>query len=493
MEAQEVVKVDVGPPVVAVEQPAVAVPRRVRVAGPALVVASLIVSDLALALAFGLAGGSRWPALAGGMFAEALLGAGPYVVVWLGMRAALGLYPGYGMGHAEELRRQTFAAGASFLVVVALGFGWGGVFYPVLPYLWAIGLLFAAPVARYFSKLALARARVWGKPVFVVGAGPAGRRVLGALRQEWQLGLSPVGVFDDREMPPGGAIDGVPYGGTLEDAVARAGKGEVDTAIFAMPHTRRERLLGPVQRAGKAFRHVVVIPNLDGITSSVVVARDLGGTFGVEMKHNLLDPWCQRFKRVIDLAALLTGGLLAVPLLLGLALLVWAESGGPVLYRDRRLGKDGRHFACVKFRTMVPDAEVLLQRLLEEDEGMRSEYLRYHKLKDDPRVTRVGRLLRRTSLDELPQLWNVLMGEMSLVGPRPYLPRESGDIGMMQGEILRAVPGITGPWQVTGRNHTSFAERVSMDARYVRDWSVWLDIVLLARTARCLVSSRNAY
>jgi lipopolysaccharide/colanic/teichoic acid biosynthesis glycosyltransferase len=117
----------------------------------------------------------------------------------------------------------------------------------------------------------------------------------------------------------------------------------------------------------------------------------------------------------------------------------------------------------------------------------------YHKLRKDPRVTRVGSFLRKTSLDELPQLWNVLKGEMSLVGPRPYLPRESTDIGANQSEILRVNPGITGPWQVAGRNGTSFGERVTIDAYYVRNWSVWLDIVILARTVRTLIFDREAY
>jgi lipopolysaccharide/colanic/teichoic acid biosynthesis glycosyltransferase len=142
---------------------------------------------------------------------------------------------------------------------------------------------------------------------------------------------------------------------------------------------------------------------------------------------------------------------------------------------------------------MAPGAEEILRLVLEEDAGLREEYARYHKLRADPRVTRVGRFLRRTSLDELPQVWNVLRGEMSLVGPRPYLPRESDEIGEAKGEILRVPPGITGPWQVSGRSHASFAERVEMDVYYVHDWSVWLDIVLLARTVRALFSDKGAY
>jgi undecaprenyl-phosphate galactose phosphotransferase len=129
--------------------------------------------------------------------------------------------------------------------------------------------------------------------------------------------------------------------------------------------------------------------------------------------------------------------------------------------------------------------------MLQENAALKEQYSKYHKLPNDPRVTRIGRFLRKTSLDELPQLWNVVCGEMSLVGPRPYLPRESKDIGVMQSEILRVPPGITGPWQVAGRSRTSFDRRVQMDAYYVRDWSIWLDIILLVRTAKILLLSRG--
>jgi lipopolysaccharide/colanic/teichoic acid biosynthesis glycosyltransferase len=187
------------------------------------------------------------------------------------------------------------------------------------------------------------------------------------------------------------------------------------------------------------------------------------------------------------------GGTLVLPLLLVIALLVHAESGRPVFYTDWRMGKDGVPFPCIKFRTMVTGAEAVLELMLAEDAGLREEYVKYHKLRVDPRVTRVGRFLRRTSLDELPQLWNVLKGDMSLVGPRPYLPRESGDIGDAREEILRVPPGVTGPWQVSGRNHAFFTDRIGMDIHYVRDWSVWLDLVLLARTVRALFVDKGAY
>jgi Undecaprenyl-phosphate galactose phosphotransferase WbaP len=461
-----------------------------------LVAIVFIASDILLAL-------TLWqPALV----VQAVLGRGPLsgislasmvpiMVVWVGVRAVFGLYPGYGMNHAEELRRQTLALLATVAIAVVFAFASAisDSLSRALILAWSLGLLLLAPVARYFVKRAMMKVGLWGKPVVVLGARGAGAHVLRVMRSEWHLGFKPVAVFDNRLAPTAGVLEGVPYGGTLKDAAVLAQRFGVDTAVFAMPYTRRDHLVRFVDSVRGSFRQVIVIPDLAGITNSAVVARDLAGTFGVEIRYNLLNPWAQRTKRVLDVGATMLGGILILPLLLMLSLLVLAESGRPVFYADRRMGRDGKLFSCVKFRTMVPDAEAKLQRILAEDVRLREEYTKYHKLRHDPRVTRVGHFLRKTSLDELPQLWNVLRGEMSLVGPRPYLPRESADIGSTQSEILRVTPGITGPWQVAGRNHTSFEERVGMDAHYVRDWSVWIDLVLLARTFYSLLRSRDAY
>jgi Undecaprenyl-phosphate galactose phosphotransferase WbaP len=419
----------------------------------------------------------------------------PNVGIWVGMRALFGLYPGYGLDSAEELRRQTYATFATLAITLlfAVTLKAADIVSRLLLFSGFLGLLALAPLARHFVKLAMIRAGLWGKPVMIMGSGETGARIVKLLRREWEMGLIPVAVFDNRLVPTGGVLEGVPYGGTLTDAMSMAREQGVDTAVFAMPHIRREHLARFVGQASRSFARVVVIPNLGGVTNSAATGRNLGGTFGVEITYNLLNPWALRSKRVLDLVATVCGGVLILPLILILSVFVWLESGGPVFYRDKRMGKDERPFACLKFRTMLPDAEAMLERMLEEDAEMREQYLIYHKLQDDPRVTRVGRFLRKTSLDELPQLWNVLRGEMSLVGPRPYLPRESVDIGKTQAEILRVPPGITGPWQVSGRNHTSFGERVRMDAHYVRDWSVWLDLVLLARTVQTLLFRGGAY
>ena len=369
-----------------------------------LVVSALIFSDVLLALAVWQAAFVLYGILGRGSISEiAIAGIVPSVILWVGLRASLGLYPGYGLGPVEELRKQTLAVLGTLTIAVLSAFASqvADSLSRALLFAWSLGLLLLAPVVRYCAKSALMKARLWCKPVVILGAQKAGACVIKVLKREWQLGFKPVGVFDDRVAPTGGLLEGVPYKGTLADAVALAQDYGVDTAILAMPNTRREHLARFVSMASSRFRHTVVIPNLDGVTNSGVVARDFGGTFGVEIKHNLLDPWAQRLKRAIDFGATVVGGMLVLPLVLVLALLVWAESGGSVFYKDKRMGRDGGLFSCLKFRTMVPNAEDLLQQTLEKDEKGREEYSRYHKLRNDPRVTRVGRFLRNTSLDEL--------------------------------------------------------------------------------------------
>ena len=289
-------------------------------------------------------------------------------------------------------------------------------------------------------KWCLKKIALWGKPVIILGYVETGRNLVDLLRQEWELGYYPIGICHYPRNPRRGTFEGVDHQQVFADAMHLARKRRVDTAIFALPYTRREQLAKLTSLASASSQHILIVPNLNGITNSAVVARNFAGTLALEVKYNLLNPWALWVKRIIDLCAAVIGGALILPLLLVLALLVYLESGGPVLYRDQRMGQNRSLFSCLKFRTMVPGAEVLLQRMLEEDGGLREEYSKHHKLHDDPRVTRIGRFLRKTSLDELPQLWNVLRAERSLVGPRPYLPRESKEIGRAQTEILRVPP-----------------------------------------------------
>lgn len=423
----------------------------------------------------------------------------PIALMWVGLRATQGLYPGYGLNEAEELRRQTYAllATLAFAAVFALAFQIGDFISRLMVGLVFVGLLLFSPLVRPLVRRWMMKHSVWGKPVIIIGSGESGTHVEDLLKREWALGYRPITVFDGQPTGDLAVVEDtdveMPRQAFLDEAVSLGCKHRVDTVFLVMPHVPREYLANLMNLAGIHFRNVVIIPDLAGVTSSTVLARDFRGTLGVEIRHNLLDPAVQRAKRILDLTAAIVGGILILPLLLLLSGLIWLESGGAVFYSAQRIGRNDKVFSCLKFRTMIPNAETVLMRMLEEDPKVQEEYCKFHKLRNDPRVTRIGRLLRKTSLDELPQLWNVLRGEMSLVGPRPYLPRESSEIGTTQGEILRVSPGITGPWQVSGRSGTSFAERVQTDVHYVRNWSIWLDVVILAHTLRTVLFGRGAH
>jgi Undecaprenyl-phosphate galactose phosphotransferase WbaP len=417
----------------------------------------------------------------------------PNVAVWVGLRALLGLYPGYGIDEAEELRRQTYAVMATLAItaVFAVALKIDNL-SRLLLLVGFVSLLVLAPFARHSTKVAMERVGLWGKPIILFGVGEAGSRLVKTLRKEWMLGFRPVAAFDNDLVPAGGALQGVPYGGNLEDAVNLARSHKIDTVIFAMPGTRREELAPPVSRASLSFRHVMVITDLTGITNSAVVARDFAGTCGVEIRHNLLDPWARKIKRTLDLFGVVVGGLLISPILLAICILIKLDSRGPAFYGHWRLGAEGKHFRCWKFRTMNPRAEHVLEEYLRTNPHLRAEWEQTQKLRDDPRVTRVGRCLRKTSLDELPQLWNVLWGQMSLSGPRPIVDSEVPKYGAVYELYRRINPGMTGAWQVSGRSNTTYAERVAIDAQYVRNWSFWLDLVILVRTIKMVLLGRGA-
>jgi Undecaprenyl-phosphate galactose phosphotransferase WbaP len=207
----------------------------------------------------------------------------------------------------------------------------------------------------------------------------------------------------------------------------------------------------------------------------------------------LLDARAQSVKRVFDILLALVVLAVALPFAVLIAVAIVTETRGPLFFAHTRIGKGGRRFRLWKFRSMVLDADAVLARRLERDPGLREEWGRTRKLKEDPRVTRVGRLLRRSSLDELPQLWNVLRGDMSMIGPRPIVEEEIAKYRAVYDLYARVRPGVTGLWQVSGRNDTSYRERIELDSRYIREWSVWLDLLILWRTVRVVILGHGAY
>ena len=197
-------------------------------------------------------------------------------------------------------------------------------------------------------------------------------------------------------------------------------------------------------------------------------------------------------KRTVDITASATALLLLSPVFLVTSLAIRKDSDGPAMFTQKRIGKDGKLFEIYKFRTMVPDADKKLFELLDKDEKAREEYKVNKKLKHDPRITKVGNFLRKTSIDELPQLINVLKGDMSLVGPRPYLPREKKDMGDYYNTIIESKPGITGLWQVSGRSNTTFEQRLEFDKEYTENKGFLYDMELLTKTVGVVVKKNGA-
>jgi len=198
-------------------------------------------------------------------------------------------------------------------------------------------------------------------------------------------------------------------------------------------------------------------------------------------------------KRMFDAVVAGICLLCGMPVLLFIAIAIKLSDGGPVFYRDRRIGWNGTHFRCMKFRSMSVDSGALLRDYLQKNQAAALEWAQTRKLKSDPRVTRVGYLLRKSSLDELPQLINVLRGEMSLVGPRPICDQEVSMYGEVMQDYLRARPGLTGVWQVSGRNDVDYEKRTRLDREYIRTWNFWKDLWIILRTFRVVLSARGCY
>jgi len=258
----------------------------------------------------------------------------------------------------------------------------------------------------------------------------------------------------------------------------------------------KEKLQALLEHIQPYVRDIIFVPDLIGVPLYNVEAQTLFNEqiMMLSLRNNLARRRNRMFKRFFDIAV---GGLLCVPILpilLVIAICITLDSKGSAFFNAQRIGKHGKTFTCYKFRSMHTNAGEILKEYLAAHSAAQEEWNTFAKLRDyDPRVTKVGRWIRKYSLDELPQILNVIKGDMSLVGPRPYLPREKEDIGEYLSTITLTVPGITGFWQTSGRNDVSFAGRVAMDTWYVRNWSIWLDLMYLFKTAKIVLTGKGAY
>lgn len=405
----------------------------------------------------------------------------------------LGLYPGVRLSPVEELRRLVVSITCMFIVwTVGVAVLTGGLtFHRSFLLVIYLACLVTLPIARGWARHVLGRWTRWGLPVLVCGDDPAAVRLYDWLSHNSHLGLRPVGIIADRQSLDVGPDDtwyAGPWEKTHEIAVERGAY----WAVVVPPESRPAAISSLIADHLYTIPHVHVLSELTGLPDHWN-PQQLDGLTGIHLEQNLMLPLPRLTKRCMDLAASVVGGIILLPLFFYLAVAVKMSSRGPIVYAHERIGINGRRFKAWKFRTMFQNADSLLEHHLDEHPELQEEWQRDHKLKFDPRVTRIGRFLRKTSLDELPQLWNVITGDMSLVGPRPIVDAEIVKYGPYYGLYTMVKPGITGLWQVSGRNNTTYDERVQFDAYYVRNWSPWMDLYLLLRTIRIVLFAKGAY
>lgn len=369
-------------------------------------------------------------------------------------------------------------------------------------------IILVLPVARMLAKQVFVRMGAWKQPTVVIGTGASAVEAAHQFALSNHLGyeitafLDPTGraerTADEAHGEPartlevcGRAVPVETIDAMHDELPAWLGHPHVIVALDLDEMAGRESF---IEKLSLHHGDIDIVSPLRGlpINRTRVTHFFSSDILSLRIYNNLARPLPQILKRGFDLAA---ASLLLIAFSPLMAFIAWriAQSGGPVLFSHERVGRHGQLFKCHKFRTMVPNANDVLAKLLAESPEARAEWERDFKLRDDPRITTIGHWLRRTSFDELPQLFNVLAGEMSLVGPRPVVRDELIRYGDSQVYYLQARPGLTGIWQASGRNDVDYQRRVTLDTWYVRNWNIWYDIVILAKTFLAVVVKKGAY
>ena len=349
-------------------------------------------------------------------------------------------------------------------------------------------------LARYIVRLFLKKAHLFYRPVILIGAGRTAERVLRFFQNDLGYRYDVTGIIDDHPISKRISQKFRLYG-KMRDAEALVRDSGIQNVIITAPGLKKEALQELIQKIQPYVRNISFVPDLIGTPMAGIETQALFSEeiLMLTLKNNLASKRNRFIKRSFDILFTVFGSILISPILLALFLIVAINNKGHVIFAHQRVGKDGRLFPCYKFQTMIPNAQEALKKYLAENPEARKEWEANFKLEHDPRVTKFGAFLRKTSLDELPQLWNVIRGDMSLVGPRPIVTKEIERYGVYFREYSMVLPGITGMWQASGRSDTTYEERVAMDTWYVRNWSVWIDLMYLFKTVKAVFFGKGAY
>jgi Undecaprenyl-phosphate galactose phosphotransferase WbaP len=360
-------------------------------------------------------------------------------------------------------------------------------------FFWIFVFLFVV-LFRFLVKKILGKYHILGKPVLFMGAGKTAALILKHFQEDTGLNCQFVGYLEDRTPEPEIAKE-YKYLGKFADAEKVIAETGVQSVIITAPGLENVAVQQLIYRLQPLVKEISFIPDMGSMPLASFDAESLidGHIVLFKVRNNLASWYNKVLKFVFDFSLTLVGTVCISPVLLFIAVWIYKDSPGPIIFRHMRVGKDGKLFPCYKFRSMCVDADKKLEELLRTNPAAKAEWEKDFKLKDDPRITKSGAFLRKTSLDELPQIFNVLKGEMSLVGPRPIITDEVPRYGKYIQDYYMVRPGITGMWQTSGRSDIDYDERVQMDTWYVRNWNIWFDVVLLWRTFKVVASKKGAY
>lgn len=349
-------------------------------------------------------------------------------------------------------------------------------------------------IMRYLLKRILDERKIFQIPLLIIGAQEEALAFVKAINND--IGMSSykvIGLISDKK--PLKELQDCPLLGDFEDIEKIIKTTGINNVLIAIPYLAQIKKQEIIHRVQPLVRNICIIPSLSAIPMG---GADLETFFDekfmlIRIRNNLARNINKLIKLIFDIVVGILICIPVIPIIIACAIWVKMDSKGPIFYNAKRIGKNGKEFTCYKFRSMYTNGDELLEQYLAENPVAKKEWDEFQKLHDyDPRVTKAGKIMRKTSLDELPQILNVLKGEMSLVGPRPYLPREKEMMGHFYNIIISTVPGITGYWQVNGRSDVTFEGRLRMDDWYIRNWSVWIDIVLLFKTVKAVFCSKGA-
>lgn len=364
----------------------------------------------------------------------------------------------------------------------------------VFPAAFAVCAFVLGYAIRYVYWRCLKSWHLLYEPVILIGAGKTAAKALRFYEQDLGYRYDVLGLLDDypEKSPVAGRY---PVLGGMWDAERIVQETGVKTVVITAPGLAKEQLQKLISQVQPHVRNISFVPDLLGtqMMGAEVNVFFTEGMLMLKIRNQLARRRNRVIKRIFDLLFTICGGLCILPFLLVIAVMVAFDNKGNVIFAHRRIGRGGKEFKCYKFQTMIPNAQEALEKYLAENPEARKEWEESFKLTNDPRVTKLGNILRKTSLDEMPQLWNVIKGDMSLVGPRPIVAKEIERYGEYFREYAMVTPGITGMWQASGRSDTTYEERVEMDTWYVRNWSVWIDLMYLFKTVKIVFTGKGAY